>query len=37
LGENGTQDEFDVRLRVTFGWVTVEQTRTVIFVKAGVC
>ena len=37
LGENGTAEEFDVRLTVTFGSVSAVETRRVTFVKVGVC
>jgi hypothetical protein len=37
LGENGTAEEFDVRLTVTVGSVSAVETRRVTFVKAGVC
>jgi hypothetical protein len=37
LGEDATADDFDIRLTVTIGGVSVVETRRISFLKAGAC
>jgi hypothetical protein len=37
LGEDGTADDYSIRLTVRVGSVSVSETRTITFVKAGAC